>query len=678
MENKLQIFISSTFTDLTDERQAAVMAILGIGHIPAGMELFTAGDKSQLETIKKWIDDCDVYILILGGRYGSIELESQLSYTEVEYKYALESKKPLFAVELNGEWLEAKARIKSYESIYEFDNIENYKKFKKLVKSKMCAICKDQSGLQNEIIRSIMNIKTNHSLTGWIRALDTKGTTNKINILEKESKSLSVSAKDNEISENDIKTPKTGSNEKSNLQINNNSVVDVLFQKNKEFIIIGLTGRTGSGCSTVAKLLSSDEFIDKNKTFDLLNPTDNEGRKNAICYNYLAKNWEPAILIKVTHLILLLCLKDGFDKFIGNLRTWATDSYNTQIKQINNDLEELKNKNKDADDKENIEKSVKLGQEIVAKEKQKEKIEKEKRTREKIIDDVTKIIPDIELIKEMEPAARLVYTLLFNRTQSYRENPKEREIINNFLEGLGNCYTKFRAELNKLNSFVTTFQLFGNYIRFSTFFEQKEDESYYSITSLLHHIIQYYRNINYDDGKSTLIVINALRNPYEISYLRKKYSSFYAMSISADEEDRKHRLREDKEYDKATIKDFDETEYPSTKVSLSEKFIYQNIGECTQMSDIHIVNNNVYKDGTIVVDKDKGIKILEKRLIRYVSLMKHPGLVIPTHEERTMQFAFMAKSNSGCISRQVGAVITDNNFAIKTIGWNTVPEGQVP
>ena len=64
MKKKLQIFISSTYIDLIDERQSAVQAVLESGHIPAGMELFKAGNLSQLETIKKWINDCDVYMQI--------------------------------------------------------------------------------------------------------------------------------------------------------------------------------------------------------------------------------------------------------------------------------------------------------------------------------------------------------------------------------------------------------------------------------------------------------------------------------------------------------------------------------------------------------------------------------------------------------------------------------------
>lgn len=43
-----------------------------------------------------------------------------------------------------------------------------------------------------------------------------------------------------------------------------------------------------------------------------------------------------------------------------------------------------------------------------------------------------------------------------------------------------------------------------------------------------------------------------------------------------------------------------------------------------------------------------------------------------------MQIAFTAKLNSGCISRQVGAVITDNEFSVKSVGWNDVPKGSIP
>src|SRR5258708_2299058 len=108
MKKKLQVFVSSTFTDMVAERQAAVEAILRAGHIPAGMELFAAGDESQLDTIRRWIDDSDVFMLLLGGRYGSIEPKSGKGYIELEYEYAITKRKPLFAAVITEDYLSEK------------------------------------------------------------------------------------------------------------------------------------------------------------------------------------------------------------------------------------------------------------------------------------------------------------------------------------------------------------------------------------------------------------------------------------------------------------------------------------------------------------------------------------------------------------------------------------------
>ena len=71
IRKRLQVFVSSTYKDLIRQRQSAVEAILTAGHIPAGMELFTSGDESQMEVIDQSIDESDIFLLILGGRYGS-------------------------------------------------------------------------------------------------------------------------------------------------------------------------------------------------------------------------------------------------------------------------------------------------------------------------------------------------------------------------------------------------------------------------------------------------------------------------------------------------------------------------------------------------------------------------------------------------------------------------------
>ena len=72
MEKRYQVFVSSTFEDLKEERHAAQQALLALGCIPAGMELFPASGDDQWTVIKRVIDECDYYLLILAGRYGSV------------------------------------------------------------------------------------------------------------------------------------------------------------------------------------------------------------------------------------------------------------------------------------------------------------------------------------------------------------------------------------------------------------------------------------------------------------------------------------------------------------------------------------------------------------------------------------------------------------------------------
>ena len=89
-EKKYQIFVSSTYKDLREARQRVMFALLEMNCIPAGMELFPAADESQWKIIRRVIDECDYYLLILGGRYGSIAPGADgISYTEMEYRYAL-------------------------------------------------------------------------------------------------------------------------------------------------------------------------------------------------------------------------------------------------------------------------------------------------------------------------------------------------------------------------------------------------------------------------------------------------------------------------------------------------------------------------------------------------------------------------------------------------------------
>jgi hypothetical protein len=173
MSPKLQVFISSTFTDLQEERQAAVEAILRAGHIPAGMELFAAGDKSQLETIQRWIDESDVYLLLLGARYGSIEPSLGKSYTQIEYEYALGTGKPLFAIVLSETLIDAKVKADG-RNVLESTHTKELNDFRKAVLAKVCRIVDDSKDIKLAIHETILDFLRKYTFTGWVSGKDVK------------------------------------------------------------------------------------------------------------------------------------------------------------------------------------------------------------------------------------------------------------------------------------------------------------------------------------------------------------------------------------------------------------------------------------------------------------------------------------------------------------------------
>lgn len=164
MEKRYQVFVSSTFTDLEEERKEVIQALLELDCFPSGMELFPAADESQWEFIKKVIDDCDYYILILGGRYGSTGPDG-LSYTEMEYRYAIEIGKPTIAfLHKNPENIVA-SKTESSD-----DGREKLREFRALVGSKLCKYWSDGSDLGAVVSRSMTQLIKRSPAIGWVRA----------------------------------------------------------------------------------------------------------------------------------------------------------------------------------------------------------------------------------------------------------------------------------------------------------------------------------------------------------------------------------------------------------------------------------------------------------------------------------------------------------------------------
>jgi len=167
-DKKLQVFVSSTYTDLKEERQAAVEAILSSGNIPAGMELFSAGDETQMTVIKRWIDESDVYLLILGGRYGSVDKATGKSYTQLEYEYAIEQKKPLFAVVITDKALNEKTKHDGIAAI-ERENPQLLNEFKSIVLTNLVKFWDDKKDIKIAIHETLSELGYRQDLTGWIR-----------------------------------------------------------------------------------------------------------------------------------------------------------------------------------------------------------------------------------------------------------------------------------------------------------------------------------------------------------------------------------------------------------------------------------------------------------------------------------------------------------------------------
>ncbi|TDF37171.1 DUF4062 domain-containing protein [Alteromonadaceae bacterium M269] len=180
---KYQVFLSSTYSDLIEERESIIKAILEMYHIPIGMEMFSAEDEDQWEIIRRTIEVSDYYILVLGLRYGS-KTSDGISFTQKEYEYALEKKIPILAFVMND--------LVSLSKDKRDDDLSDINKFRKLVltNSKMAQFWETKDQLIKSVSISLMKQIMQKPGIGWVRG-DTA------NADEALSKELSILSKEN-------------------------------------------------------------------------------------------------------------------------------------------------------------------------------------------------------------------------------------------------------------------------------------------------------------------------------------------------------------------------------------------------------------------------------------------------------------------------------------------------
>lgn len=172
MNKKYQVFVSSTYEDLKEERKAISQALLECGCIPAGMELFPASNKKSWDIIKKVIDESDYYLLVIAGKYGSTKKNTSgksVGYTEMEYNYAKKNKKPIIAFIHNDVDNIVSKKVESTEEGKKMlDNFRNKVKNSHI----QVSFWKDTTTLISAIKTAIQELVKSSPSAGWVRVSD--------------------------------------------------------------------------------------------------------------------------------------------------------------------------------------------------------------------------------------------------------------------------------------------------------------------------------------------------------------------------------------------------------------------------------------------------------------------------------------------------------------------------
>ncbi|WP_418637297.1 hypothetical protein [Winogradskyella sp.] len=415
--------------------------------------------------------------------------------------------------------------------------------------------------------------------------------------------------------------------------------LDNFYSLRKDFIILGLTGRAGSGCSKIAEELRDPQFI-SNLKYKPKNPLlEAEAIKFDICYNYLSvkDNFNSFTTISYKNVLLIHLVFESskeeipVDYFLNTLCQYGDNTipYINRFGRIEDALQ---------------------------------------------IDEIKSFLNE----KLEGQTSIFLKTKEFERISDWLRSDNADDFINHFFDGFQSFAFDFYKLVNDLNPTKRTRFLHDIAINLREVgkclqIPKKECnhlDNIYTVSETINTIVKLWRAKN--NGKAQ-IVIDSLKNSLELMYFKEKYSGFYMIAVNKSEVERKKYLDEvvHKNHINEII-NLDNAEYKGDDVNNGE-FTVPDIENCIQKSDYHIFHN-------LESDINGGEKFLnlQYQLVKLLGLINQPGIITPTAIERTMQIAFNAKYNSGCISRQVGAVITDERFSVKSIGWNDVAQNQMP
>lgn len=487
-----------------------------------------------------------------------------------------------------------------------------------------------------------------------------------------------------------------------NTEVNSQLPIQTLYDSRTDFTIIGLTGLAGSGCSYLANIMANRKFYeDKNKIrcaegLDIPEVTETTNsslfanskekennnainklvfkRKYTICQNFIKENYKPYIIIKYTDVIwlytlLYLCKKckiNTIDFSDAKLRKDLSNILTNKYALSHENIDASYQKERGYSTYEIFDNNLLANYDFTS-----------------LINEVKDIVDACEkndFFNVRGTAAAKMSSYFFDKNSSINKFIK---YINTSLEQKDYfCLLRF---YHRLSSVI---RATGDPLVKSESIKTNNDCSHlYNLVKLINVLIKGYKIGDDESFQNRRFVIDSLKNSLEALYLKERYTAFYLIAVH-DKQNReqhiKQRIRKsitngDIEKVDPNLENliYERIEYFSkieanNKDYENGKFHSPNISQCIADAEIHLINNLPQKNNIPF------FYTLEEQWMKYASLILHPGLISPSAEERCMMVAYTAKFNSGCLSRQVGAVITNQYHSIRSIGWNDVPYGQVP
>lgn len=442
--------------------------------------------------------------------------------------------------------------------------------------------------------------------------------------------------------------------------------IEQMYVHRRDFIVVALTGITGSGCSDLAGIMSNDfsDWKEVRKPGEVLDTTKEIEKQDVVfqrkyeaCYNVCSKQYQPFEILRYRNVLLLSTLEkyasvNNYDGFLNHV----SDLLKNKFDKSHKDVDEYYKVNN-------------------------------KFTNEELI--------VLGLDEDMFNSFKHLYDIHNNKERerfAYR-----KELCNIYFDDKFEDFCeKFYNELKRRDYFAKNFFVhrLANSIRATGNPDAivNQDNEYncdhiFDVIDLINGIIKGYHE-NYPQ-KPRRFVIDSVRSSLEIMYMRERFSGFYSVALHNDGNEKKlvehkviksmfnkleNELSEDQNsiYHATVNRIMALSNAESDKCDFEKGLFYSpDISRCVTESEIHLSYNSDDED-------NNSFKSLAEQWMKFYSLIVRPGLITPSRDERCMSIAYVAKFNSGCISRKVGCTIVDKEYTVQSIGWNDPPSTQLP